>query len=160
MSTHPYAGKGPARAGAGPSAITGQDAQTGRRRDAPRTGSSAVFVGTRAVTMSYSTDDQRILDAIERRLTHDDPALATRIDALNKQFPHIPRTPEATEAPEGGRTRRRSPRVVVAAVLAVIALLALILTIMLGSRSTPPAGVDGGPAALSSLSAYDGRALQ
>ena len=157
MSTHPYAGKGPARAGAGPSAITGQDAQTGRRRDAPRTGSSAVFVGTRAVTMSYSTDDQRILDAIERRLTHDDPALATRIDALNKQFPHIPGAPEA---PEGGRTRRRSPRVVAAAVLAVIALLALILTVMLGSRSTPPAGVDGGPAALSSLSAYDGRALQ
>ncbi|MEU3481967.1 DUF3040 domain-containing protein [Streptomyces sp. NPDC033753] len=104
--------------------------------------------------MSYSTDDQRILDAIERRLTHDDPALATRIDALNKQFPHTP------GAPEGGRTRRRSPRVVVAAVLAVIALLALILTVMLGSRSTPPAGVDGGPAALSSLSAYDGRALQ
>ncbi|WP_329624727.1 DUF3040 domain-containing protein [Streptomyces sp. NBC_01255] len=103
--------------------------------------------------MSYSTDDQRILDAIERRLTHDDPALATRIDALNNQFPHIPRTPE------GGRTRRRSPRVVAAAVLAVIALLALILTVMLGSRSTPPTGVDGGPAALSSLSAYDGRAL-
>ncbi|MFE7584606.1 DUF3040 domain-containing protein [Streptomyces gardneri] len=102
--------------------------------------------------MSYSTDDQRILDAIERRLTHDDPALATRIDALNKQFPHIPRTPEVA------RTRRRSPRVVAAAVLAVIALLALILTVMLGSRSTPPAGVDGGPAALSSLSAYDDRA--
>lgn len=106
--------------------------------------------------MSYSTDDQRILDAIERRLTHDDPALATRIDALNKQFPHIPHIPRT---PEGGRTRRRSARVVAAAVLAVIALLALILTVMLGSRSTPPAGVDGGPAALSSLSAYDGRAL-
>ncbi|MFD8976496.1 MULTISPECIES: DUF3040 domain-containing protein [Streptomyces] len=103
--------------------------------------------------MSYSTDDQRILDAIERRLTHDDPALATRIDALNKQFPHRPRTPA------DGRTRRRSPRVVAAAVLAVIALLALILTVMLGSRTTPPAGVDGGPAALSSLSAYDGRAV-
>ncbi|MFB7591086.1 DUF3040 domain-containing protein [Streptomyces sp. NPDC056169] len=116
--------------------------------------------------MSYSTDDQRILDAIERRLTHDDPALATRIDALNKQFPHVPpvpHTPRGPEVPEasagGGRTSKRSPRVVAAAVLAVIALLALILTVMLGSRTTPPAGSDGGPAAHSSLSVYDGRPL-
>ncbi|MEU6934806.1 DUF3040 domain-containing protein [Streptomyces sp. NPDC046374] len=51
--------------------------------------------------MSDSTDDRRILDAIERPLPHDDPALATRIDALNKQFAHISRTRE------GGRPRRR-----------------------------------------------------
>lgn len=117
--------------------------------------------------MSYSTDDQRILDEIERRLTHDDPSLATRMDSLNQQFPldeqlpHAPDVPPvAADVPTGSRaTGRRNRRVVTAAVLAVIALLALILTVMLGSRSTPPAGVDGGPAALSPLSAYDDRAL-
>ncbi|MFE2561656.1 DUF3040 domain-containing protein [Streptomyces sp. NBC_00090] len=115
--------------------------------------------------MSYSTDDQRILDAIERRLTHDDPSLASRMDSLNQQFPldkrlpHAPGVPAEADVPADSRARGRHRRVVTAAVLAVIALLALILTVMLGSRSTPPEGVDGGPAALSPLSAYDDRAL-
>ncbi|MFI8520956.1 DUF3040 domain-containing protein [Streptomyces sp. NPDC085481] len=100
--------------------------------------------------MSYSSDDQRILGEIERGLTRDDPALATLIDTLNEQFPH------AADVPSDARAPRRNPRVVTAVVLAVIALLALILTAMLGSRSAPPAGVDGGPAALSSLSAVTG----
>ncbi|WP_318212947.1 DUF3040 domain-containing protein, partial [Streptomyces sp. SJL17-1] len=110
----------------------------------------AVSVGTRAVTMSYSTDDQRVLGEIERRLTRDDPALATLIDSLNKQFPR------AADVPSDTRASRRNPRVVAAVVLTVIALLGLILTAMLGSRSAPSTGVDGGPAALSSLSAVTG----
>ncbi|HZF88845.1 DUF3040 domain-containing protein [Streptomyces sp.] len=100
--------------------------------------------------MSYSTDDQRILSEIERGLTRDDPALATFIDLLNEQFPH------AADSSSDARASRRNPRVVTAVVLTVIALLALMLTAMLGSRSAPPAGVDGGPAALSSLSAVTG----
>lgn len=97
---------------------------------------STVLVGTKAVTMSYSTDDQRILGEIERGLTRDDPALA----ALNQQFPETP------EQPEAARSVRRSRRVVAAVVLSVIAVLALILTAVLGAPPNPPAGEDGSPA--------------
>lgn len=101
---------------------------------------STVLVGTKAVTMSYSTDDQRILGEIERGLTRDDPALAALIDTLNQQFPETP------EQPEAARSVRRSHRVVAAVVLSVIAVLALILTAVLGAPPNPPAGEDGSPA--------------
>ncbi|MEU7510725.1 DUF3040 domain-containing protein [Streptomyces sp. NPDC042898] len=100
---------------------------------------STVLVGTKAVTMSYSTDDQRILGEIERGLTHDDPALAALIDTLNQQFPETP------EQPGAARSAHRNPRVVAAVVLSVIAVLALILTALLGATPTPPAGEDGSP---------------
>ena len=90
--------------------------------------------------MSHPTDDQRILAEIERHLSRDDPALASLMITLNQQFPRQP------ERPEDVRSWRRNPRVVAAVVLSVIALLALILTAALGSPSTPPAGVDDGPA--------------
>ncbi|WP_329274147.1 DUF3040 domain-containing protein [Streptomyces sp. NBC_00691] len=107
--------------------------------------------------MSHSPDEQRILGEIERRLACDDPALATLIDSLNAQFPR------ASDVSAGARAARRNPRVVAAAALTVIALLGLILTAMLGSRSAPATGEDGGPAALPPLAAvsgaYEGRAL-
>ncbi|MEU9984958.1 DUF3040 domain-containing protein [Streptomyces sp. NPDC050856] len=100
--------------------------------------------------MSYSSDDQRVLGEIERGLAHEDPALADLIDSLNAQFS------QPSDATASAPAARRSPRVVAATVLTVIALLALILTAMLNSRSTPPEGTGGGPAALSTLSATDG----
>ncbi|MET9953838.1 DUF3040 domain-containing protein [Streptomyces sp. NPDC006339] len=82
--------------------------------------------------MSHPADDQRILTEIERRLTHDDPALAARMSTLNQQFPGNPAEPAAPAI-------RRNPRFVVAVVLSVIALLALMLTAVLNAPPTPPA---------------------
>ncbi|MFJ8667129.1 DUF3040 domain-containing protein [Streptomyces sp. NPDC093600] len=90
--------------------------------------------------MSHSTDDQRILAEIERRLSQDDPALASLMSTLNQQFPGQPEQPGAT------RATRRSPRAVAAIVLTVIALVALFLTAILNAPPTPPAGENEGPA--------------
>jgi len=93
--------------------------------------------------MSHPTDDQRILAEIERGLTHDDPALATRITTLYEQFPQ-----QQPEQPANVRAPRRDPRLEVAVVLSVIAVLALILTVALSSPSAPPDGEDNRPQAL------------
>ncbi|MCT4353356.1 DUF3040 domain-containing protein [Streptomyces sp. Je 1-79] len=93
--------------------------------------------------MSQPTDDQRILAEIERGLSHDDPALAARVDALHQQFPDRPAGLGEV------RATRRSPRVVAAVVLTVIAVLGLILTAVLSAPATPPEVNDGTPRGVS-----------
>lgn len=92
--------------------------------------------------MSHPTDDQRILDEIERDLTRDDPALVTLIDMLNEQFV-LP-----LDQPKGNRGALHTPRAVVAIVLVMIALLGLLLTAVLNAGGAPSGADDGGPAAM------------
>ncbi|MER6996642.1 DUF3040 domain-containing protein [Streptomyces sp. NPDC000410] len=98
--------------------------------------------------MSHPADDERILAAMERGLTHDDPALSARMETLNQQFPGQPERPAKA-------CSRRDPRLVTAAVLAVIAVLALILTAALNTTPAPPDGEVTRPAAHSAVVAPD-----
>jgi hypothetical protein len=93
--------------------------------------------------MSLSMDEERILARIERGLARDDPALASRIDTLNRQF-----TGELEDGPE-----RPGLRVLVGAALGILALLGLIIAAMLAERpaaNDPPAR-PGGPAPAASV---------
>lgn len=114
--------------------------------------------------MSPAMDEERAFARIERRLASDDPALARRIDVLNRQFDEPAGDGRLTAHGDEGRVaghvgdeaiaghgidggEKRSWTFKVAVVLAVVAAVGLLLTAILsapsgGERQSPqPSGV-------------------
>ena len=81
--------------------------------------------------MSPGQNEDRIFAQLERRLLHDDPALAATMAALNDQFSDV--TEVRSTASPGDSPPPRSRRLTVVAVLTAIAVLGLILTALLNS---------------------------
>ncbi|WP_192583662.1 DUF3040 domain-containing protein [Streptomyces albicerus] len=90
-------------------------------------------------------DDRRILAEIERRLARDDPELASRMDALNHQFPddqHDAGRNDGAADDDGGGGRQGLRRKAITALL-ILALAGMILTAMF--TKPPPADDNHGP---------------
>ncbi|WP_344393386.1 DUF3040 domain-containing protein [Streptomyces vastus] len=85
--------------------------------------------------MNPGRNEERILAELERRLVHDDPALAATMATLNQQFHNEPDEPDGQ--PPGGHdadTAQRRRWVTAVAAFTAIAALGLLLTAVLNSN--------------------------